>query len=236
MVAAQLRRQVVTGELQEGDSLPPETALMEQFGVSRPTLREAFRILESEQIIRIKRGAHGGAYVLVPDPAAAGRYAGTLLQYRGTTLADVYEARARLESAGVGILATKRTVADLRRIDECLADGEALLSDPVAFAEKHVLQFPRLLMELAGNQTMAVLLEMLFSIVESHNQAYIKQHRDDVDVDAGVIVTLKAHRKVAALIRDKQSEKAIAYWRKHVSKLGELMITDPGETVLDVLS
>ncbi|MCK9903482.1 GntR family transcriptional regulator, partial [Frankia sp. Cpl3] len=44
LVAAQLRRQIVRGELVEGDALPPEAVLMEQFGVSRPTLREAFRV------------------------------------------------------------------------------------------------------------------------------------------------------------------------------------------------
>src|SRR5580704_5829524 len=41
MVAAQLRRQIVLGELKEGDQLPPESVLMEEFGVSRPTLRGA---------------------------------------------------------------------------------------------------------------------------------------------------------------------------------------------------
>ena len=39
LVAEQLRRQIVTGELREGDPLPPENALMERFGISRPTLR-----------------------------------------------------------------------------------------------------------------------------------------------------------------------------------------------------
>ncbi|EIV96383.1 transcriptional regulator, partial [Frankia sp. QA3] len=51
LVAAHLRRQIVRGELHEGDALPPEAVLMEQFGVSRPTLREAFRVLESEALI-----------------------------------------------------------------------------------------------------------------------------------------------------------------------------------------
>jgi DNA-binding FadR family transcriptional regulator len=236
MVATQIRRQIVTGELAEGASLPSETALMEQFGVSRPTLREAFRILESEQIIRIRRGAHGGAFVLVPDAAAAGRYAGTLLQYRGTTLADVYEARARLESAGIGILAAKRTAADLRKIDACLAEGESLLDDPIAFNEKHVAVFPRLLMELAGNQTLAVLAEMLFSIVDSHNESYIRKHRDDAEFDAGLRASYKSHVKIASLIRDREADKAITFWRRHVMRISERMITDPNEAVLDVLS
>lgn len=56
LVAATLRRQIVTGELKPGELLPNEAILMQQFGVSRPTLREAFRILESEAIITVLRG------------------------------------------------------------------------------------------------------------------------------------------------------------------------------------
>src|ERR1700744_651439 len=121
LVAAQLRREIVPGELREGDALPSENVLMEQFGISRPTLREAFRILESEHIIQIKRGARGGAGVLVPDAAAAGRYAGALLQYRGTTLAALYESRTHLEAAAVEMLARKRSAADLRRLEAATA-------------------------------------------------------------------------------------------------------------------
>ncbi|HEX3460192.1 MAG TPA: GntR family transcriptional regulator, partial [Acidimicrobiales bacterium] len=44
LVAGDLRRQIVRKELSEGDALPPEAELMQHFGVSRPTLREAFRI------------------------------------------------------------------------------------------------------------------------------------------------------------------------------------------------
>ena len=60
LVASHLRRQIVRGELKEGDALPPESALMEHFGVLRPTLREAFRVLESEALISVRRGARGG--------------------------------------------------------------------------------------------------------------------------------------------------------------------------------
>ena len=49
LVAAQLRGQIVRGELAEGDALPPEHELMQRFGVSRPTLREAFRVLEEKR-------------------------------------------------------------------------------------------------------------------------------------------------------------------------------------------
>jgi DNA-binding FadR family transcriptional regulator len=236
LVAAQLRRQIVTGELREGDTLPPETALMEQFGISRPTLREAFRILESEHIIQIKRGARGGAHVLVPDAGAAGRYAGALLQYRGATLADLYEARAHLEAAAVEMLARKRSAADLQKLDAALAESEALLPDPMAYAEKHELQFHRLLVELAGNQTMIVLLDMLLSIIELHNQSFMRSHPVDEASEETARAAQRAHAKLVDLIRQKAGDKAVSLWRQHLRSVSEYMISDPGETVLDVLS
>ena len=61
LIAGHIRRQIVRGELREGDTLPSELNLMEQFGVSRPTLREAFRILEAESLISVRRGLRQAA-------------------------------------------------------------------------------------------------------------------------------------------------------------------------------
>jgi DNA-binding FadR family transcriptional regulator len=236
MVAAQLRRQIVTGELKEGDALPSESALMEQFGVSRPTLREAFRVLEFEQIIQVRRGARGGAHVLVPDVAAASRYAGTLLQYRGATLADVHRARASLESAAVGMLATKRTAADLRELEKALGEGAALVGNPIAYAEQHDLDFHRLLVQQAGNQTMLVLLDMLFSIIERHSRSFINAHHNAEAAAEPVRATQRAHGRIVDLVRQRAADKAVAFWRGHLNQVGDYMLAGPAETVLDVLS
>ena len=55
LVAAQLRRMVIRGELTEGEALPPESELIEAFQNSRPTMREAMRILEAEGLITVQR-------------------------------------------------------------------------------------------------------------------------------------------------------------------------------------
>jgi GntR family transcriptional regulator, transcriptional repressor for pyruvate dehydrogenase complex len=72
--------------------LPPESELMEQFGVSRPTLHEAFRVLESESLIQMQHGVRGGARVTSPTKQTLARYAGLILEYEGVTLKDVYDA------------------------------------------------------------------------------------------------------------------------------------------------
>src|ERR1700742_1458591 len=120
-VATVLRRMFVRGEIPEGTMLPPESELMERFGVSRPTLREAFRVLESESLIQVQRGVHGGARVTRPRRQTLARYAGLILEYEGVTVKDVYDARVALEVPMVEQLAKDRTpkvIAELERIVE----------------------------------------------------------------------------------------------------------------------
>src|SRR5829696_2489806 len=62
-IAAQIRAELAEGRLQVGSRLPSERALSEQFGVSRNTLREALRSLEHAGLIRLHKGAHGGAFI-----------------------------------------------------------------------------------------------------------------------------------------------------------------------------
>jgi DNA-binding FadR family transcriptional regulator len=113
LIATYLRRQIVRGELQPGEILPAESQLMEQFSVSRPTLREAFRILEAETLISVRRGSRGGARVVVPEASVAARYVGLLLQIKGATINDVYEARMISEPPCARLLALRHTDEDI---------------------------------------------------------------------------------------------------------------------------
>ncbi len=97
LVAGTLRRMVVDGQLKDGDFLPNEAELMAHFGVSRPTLREAVRVLESERLVEVRRGSRTGARVRVPGPEIVARPAGLLLELSGATIADLMMARAGIE-------------------------------------------------------------------------------------------------------------------------------------------
>src|SRR6202165_6341277 len=73
LVVRTLRRMVVDGQLKDGDFLPNEAELMSHFGVSRPTLREAVRVLESERLVEVRRGSRIGARGVGPGPAIGAR-------------------------------------------------------------------------------------------------------------------------------------------------------------------
>jgi len=68
-IAAQIRESIVSGKLKVDQRLPTEEELAQQFSVSRPTVREALKILGAQNLIRSRRGSSGGTFITLPDSA-----------------------------------------------------------------------------------------------------------------------------------------------------------------------
>ncbi len=235
MVAANLRRQIVLGELKEGDQLPPESVLMEQFGVSRPTLREAFRILEAEDAISVRRGVRGGARVQVPDITAAARQVGLLLQYRGALLSDVYDVRTVLEPAAARMAARRRTSADLARLQEVVDRHRESVDDPrAAFAAD--AEFHRLIVEMSGNETLQVLVGMVGKIIREGDRSYADS-RDGEQEQELAKVAIRAHGRLVELIRKRSGDQAEEFWRKHLAESAKVVLgSRTTATVVELVS
>jgi DNA-binding FadR family transcriptional regulator len=222
LIAARLRSQIVRGELKAGDTLPGEARLMTQFGVSRPTLREAFRILETESLINVRRGSRGGARIIAPDLSVAARYVGLLLQVDGTTIADVYEARKVLEPACVSRLAVRRTPADiaaLRAVTDALAeavDHADVGSPAVEQWSHHTVRFHALLMELCGSRTLAVQGGVLQDIVATHTALSVSRDMHSPEMVPRFRTTVRSYRKLIDLVEAGDADGAAKHWVAHL--------------------
>jgi DNA-binding FadR family transcriptional regulator len=97
IIAADLRRRIISGEMAEGESVPTEAALMEQFGLSRPSVREALRILEAEHLVQLIRGSHHGGRARLPNIDTAVWQTGLLLQRSGSKVGELIAAQRVLE-------------------------------------------------------------------------------------------------------------------------------------------
>jgi DNA-binding FadR family transcriptional regulator len=163
VVARTLRSQIVNGQIAEGEPLPSEAALMEHFGISRPSLREAFRILESERLIEVRRGSRGGARAIKPDISVAARYLGVIMQFDRVPLKDVFLARAHFEPLGFRLLADvpdrKQAATELRAL---LDELPAAPSIPRAYVDFFLRLF-----SLAGNRPIELLYGALTEVVGS---------------------------------------------------------------------
>ena len=104
-VAEQLRRRILTGELADGSILPKVDELLVQYPISKPSLREAMRILEAEGLLTVRRGKLGGAVVHRPDSANLAYTMGLVLGAGQVGLADVGVALLQVEPACAALCA-----------------------------------------------------------------------------------------------------------------------------------
>jgi DNA-binding FadR family transcriptional regulator len=127
IIVEQIRLLMRQGQLKPGDRLPPERDLCERFGVSRVTVREALRMLESSGLVEIRVGARGGAFVTVPSSDRVGEGLADLLSLSVISGADVTEIRLILETGIVPLVCERATEEDLADLESiCQRSEEAL--------------------------------------------------------------------------------------------------------------
>ena len=239
IVADQIRAQIVRGDLHEGDFLPPEGQLMDNLGISRPTLREAFRILEAEGLISVVRGSRTGAKVHKPSVDLVSRYAGYVLQSQGTTIADLYQARLAIEPSVVRWLATDKGAGATGLLHEIVAKLADMLE-----AERYddfidmVEAFHQALVRASGCQTLAFMNRMLLNLAGQHQ---LNLHRRLPGAREGRVkglrAGLKSYQKLIALIETGSVEEAVAHWRLHLRNAIATWTADgEGTRVVDSLS
>ena len=202
--------------------------------MSRPSLREALRILETEGLITVVRGVHGGVIVHWPDHRQAARTAALVLQARNVSLADVSEARTILEPAAVRIVAQGRAhKAAAKELRALIAEQDEAIDDPDAFAPANA-RFHEKLVSLAGNQTMTILVEMLNEVVTRAVNA-VSQVEANGDSVATRRRGVRSQERLATLIEDGDADGAEAHWRTHMDVVGRVMLGQQAKTVVDLL-
>jgi len=118
LAVERLRRQIHTGLLLPEERLPAERALATRFGISRVTLREALRILESHFYISVRRGAQGGAFVA--DVESLNQMARHHLSRAPAVAMRVVEFLTINQLAAVQLAAQRRNATHLARLRQAL--------------------------------------------------------------------------------------------------------------------
>lgn len=233
-VADELRRLIVGGELDEGDSLGHEPDLIERFGVSRPSLREALRILEAEGLISVVRGVQGGVVVHRPDQRLTARTAAIVLQSRNVPLADVFEARTIIEPAAVRLVASGRSRRGCaRKLRALVAEEAETIEDPAAFGQANA-RFHEELVAMAGNQTLTIVAEMLNEVVA--RAVTVVSQTDSLGQSAATRRRgVRSQERLISLIENGEADAAEAHWRTHMGIVGRVMLGQKAKTVVDLL-
>lgn len=238
IVADQIRGQIIRGELDEGAFLPPEGQLMGSLGIARPTLREAYRILEAEGLITVVRGSRTGAKVHKPSVELVSRYAGYVLQSLSATVEDLYQARLAIEPSVVRWLATSKDKSALVDLHELIAEMRTLLK-----AERDddfidlIEVFHQKLVAASGLKTLIFMNRMLLNLMAKHQRDYQRRHPlSREERRKSLLVGVKSYEKLIALIEKADEEGAVNHWRLHLRNANATWLgLGEGERVVEAL-
>lgn len=211
LVAAQIRKQIVMGELAEGDLLPSEAQMVKRLGVSRPTLRQAFRILETEHLITVQRGSRGGTTVLRPSTKLAARYLNDFLRFQHTTIGDVLAARQMIESAAVVQLAQRNDDTIVESLRAAIGDEQA--TDDASASAGAAEKFHLRVVELAGNPVLTQYCELLHYLLRDTLRAAKTTSDDGAATTVGAT---EAHAELVDLVAAGAAHAAVQHWRSHL--------------------
>lgn len=211
-VLAQLQRKILKGELAPGDRLPSEREMMESFGVSRPTVREALRVAESLGLVAVRHGDPGGPRVLGQPSVGVTRVLDGLLSAERTSVAELLEARMVLEGAAAR-LAAARPAAELGPLEEAYRAMEQA-PDFARFVEADAV-FHRRVAEVGGNRLLVVILTALRDPIVRLITAGLS---GETDAQARAKI-LRAHGEILEAIRTGDIAAADRRSRRHLIDL-----------------
>lgn len=214
-VARLLLDRIIGSNLEPGSSLGTEAELLNAFRVSRPTLRESLRILESQGLLTLRPGPKGGILVARPNIESLVHTFSVLLRVNNVPFRDVLRARMAIEPALVRDAALYGTEDDF---DEMQATIERLeeAGNDAAVVYRENREFHNIIARAAHNPV----LEMFWSTIrvlasgEGAGLRYSKSNRTHI---------IDSHKRILTALRARDPDAAQAQIEDHLGELDQLL-------------
>jgi DNA-binding FadR family transcriptional regulator len=213
-IAHEIRRYIARQGLGPDDRLGTENELASEFGVSRPTLREALRLLASSHLIRATRGPGGGVFVASTQNEGIGRNLSesiaTMLETESISLRELVEARIQLEVPLAGLAAQNATDETEVALAAAIAEGEPYRDQPASDEFRLAdARFHREIARTARNELLRAFTSWTLDVLQPLLVA-----RVGGTIDGGAI--LLQHRAIMRAIVRRQPAAAQRAMRRHL--------------------
>lgn len=211
-VAAAIVRDIVSRNLSPGDTLPPEAAMLAHYRVSRASLREALRLLEVQELIRLKPGPGGGPIVGAVDPRNLAKMTSLYLHLGGATYQELFEAMLVMAPISAERAARHSDRTLVRAAMKPFLQEDQPVQGPAYWTVTN--EFHGSVEALAGNRV----IELLGRIVGNIWHEHIVTRMDTSAIREQIH---EEHRDIARAIVAKQPGKATHLMRDHFAGLIE---------------
>jgi len=218
-IAVGIRQYVAREGLEPGDRLGTEQELAAEFGVSRPTLREALRMLSSSHLVRATRGPGGGIFVeSTPNEGLSRNLSesiAAMLETGSVSLRELVDTRLFLEVPLAGLAAEHATNAVADELEAAIVDAQGNPPESEAFRLADT-RFHRIIAATAGNELMSAFTSWVLDVLQPSLIAAIGTR-----IDGDTI--LAQHREILRAIRRGQVTGAERAMARHISYMREVL-------------
>ena len=205
-IVEQVERAIADGRLKPGDRLPGERQLMESFGVSRSTVREALRVLQATGSITSRHGDPRGSMVIRYSPDLLTESIQRFARADASSIAELLQFRLSLESTACRLAARLHTEDDVAQLDEALAamrdaaeaDNEfAFWETNRRFDDTLALASHNQMIRVCGNAVAELMrgIELSRFSTDPDRQAHMRSH---VDAAAAIVAAIRKGDPVEA--------------------------------------
>ena len=216
-VAQQLLERIIAAKLKPGVSFATEAELLSQFNVSRPTLRESLKLLESQGVLELRPGPGGGIIVREPSTDLLAHGLSVFLRLHDVPFVTVIKAREVIEPALAFEAAVNGSEEDFGELEASIVRMKELdaPSNQEAFIEENRV-FHSVIARASGNKVLEIFWETISILAHGEHHGI----RYSVGNQAHVI---KAHQRILDACRKRDGSAAAAAMESHVSALENLV-------------
>jgi GntR family transcriptional regulator, transcriptional repressor for pyruvate dehydrogenase complex len=177
VVAERIRNLVTSEGLKPGDRLGREEDLAREFGVSRPTLREALRLLSSEHLVRASKGPGGGIFVAATPEQGIGlsvsAAVATMLNAHSIGLDELLETRMLLEIPLAGLAAARASEDNVVVLRALVEEVKAAATDHARSLDADI-RVHHLIAEIADNRLAGAFTGWIVDVLQPRLAAVIE--------------------------------------------------------------
>lgn len=232
-IVEQIERAIISGEISVGSQLPSERELMVQFSVSRPTVREALRVLQSMGLIESRPGTRGGPLVLAPSSKTLGRSFRNLIGTDALTVSELVQFRVVLEGSASMLAALHHTDEQLNRMRSAIEKMAAAASDNDENFADVDLEFHEAIWAASGNSILEMSGQAVSGVLRSlmHRDAEGPHHDNSVKLSSAHI-----DRGLCDAIARRDADEAGRIARRAVADRFAPLLSETERTALTLLA
>lgn len=218
-IVKQIYSLIEKGKMKKGDQLPTERELAEVFKVSRATVREAIRTLDSMRLVESRQG--NGTYVLASSEEAMVQPLADALFHEKDDLIDIFSIRTIIEPHVAELAAQKGTPEEIQELEAIVKEHEDNLADGMQGIRTDSA-FHEHLAKMAKNRVLERLLYAIVDLLTVTREEYLQNREREVN-------SLHGHGDILAAVKNHDGDAAKLAMRRHLAHIEKIVFGEKKE-------